>query len=665
MAKSSKTPVEPAAAPAARKEFYLGGYDAKSCPTFVMKNHLPFFTAEDQDPFLPGDIARMEAGVVFEPQVGALWAAALGEKFYAVPDCDRSEKSKRSRERLTIEKMRDPGKVQVIWNARLPKVKKSHQTGEPDALVRWGTDAAGTHLWVPVDVKHHRSLEGTAKNQGFPVASFSAPHPDDATVTVLGEGSYRRDDALQLAHYHRMLEHLGHAAPVALGGIVGKELQILWHRLGDKVFEYSRESALSLYDREFANRVEIVRNALDGVAIAPPAWKQECVGCVWRTTCKDQLKFEMDHITLIGGVTPASAAKHAQMGVSRATELAALDWRTAKVMEPGVDVQSLMAWAATVPPETSVSAAPLSEKVRKDAAKKDSFAAAGVLTAADVLTLDAATARYSVFGGFSGLAASIDRARATKVGKVFLNRSVSSVSINRSVYEQDVDIEDYHGYVYLIGVRTTGRKRDTGRTASERLREKERFEYDAFVNWDKSVEGEAKVFADFWSHIQACREKAKRRQFAYRLYYYTSHEVSAFKALAARHAGKPGVPTVEEVAEFFALKEVIDLHRILSEELVWPTESVKLKEVAKWVRFSWRDSDPGGGNSLAWYEAAVNHPDDSVREENRVRLLEYNEDDVAAQVALRDWLSRLGEARHPGKKLPGISTLDRRFAKRG
>jgi predicted RecB family nuclease len=324
-----------------------------------------------------------------------------------------------------------------------------------------------------------------------------------------------------------------------------------------------------------------------------------------------------------------------------------------------IDVPALMAWASTVPPETLAATGPLPVK----ALESNALGSAGVVTAADVLALDHATAAYATTG-VNNLAESIDRARATKVGKVFLNRGVSSVSVNRSVYEQDVDIEDSQGYVYLIGVRTTGRKRDTGRTATERLREKERFEYDAFVNWDKSAEGECQVFVQFWSHIQACREKAKRRQFAYRLYYYTSHEVTAFKALAERHAGQPGVPTVTEVEEFFALKEVIDLHKVLSTELVWPTASVKLKEVAKWVRFSWRDSDPGGGNSLAWYDDAVDHADEAVREENRVRLLEYNEDDVTAQVALRDWLSRLGEARHPGKKLPSISTLDRRFGRR-
>jgi hypothetical protein len=654
----TKTVAAPAT-PAPGKEFYLGGYDAKSCPTLVMKNHLPFFGPEDQDPFLPGDIARMEAGVVFEPQVGQAWEEALGARFFAVPACDRSEKSKRSRERITLATMKDPGDVLVIWNARLPKLKKSHQTGEPDALVHWGIGPDGTHLWVPVDVKHHKSLEGSAKNEGFPLSEFSDPHPDAARIADLGSGSLRWSDALQLAHYHRMLEKLGHAAPVPFGGIIGKELKVLWYRLDEKIFDRRKTSALSVYDEEFARRVEIAKHALDGVAIAPPEWKQECEACVWRTSCHDQLKFELDHITLISGVTPLVAAKHYQVGVRRASELTRFDWRTARLVDAKVDVPALMAWASTVTPETVVTSGPVHAKVLESGL----LATVGVTTAADVLTLDSATAAYSATG-VGNLADSIDRARAAKVGKVFLNRGVSSVSVNRSVYEQDVDIEDSQGYVYLIGVRTTGRKRDTGRTATERLREKERFEYDAFVNWDKSAAGECRVFTEFWAHIQACREKAKRRQFAYRLYYYTSHEVTAFKALAERHAGQPGVPTVTEVEEFFALKEVIDLHKVLSTELVWPTASIRLKEVAKWVRFSWRDSDPGGGNSLAWYDAAVDHPDESVREDNRVRLLEYNEDDVTAQVALRDWLSRLGEARHPGKKLPSIATLDRRFSRR-
>ena len=67
---------------------------------------------------------------------------------------------------------------------------------------------------------------------------------------------------------------------------------------------------------------------------------------------------------------------------------------------------------------------------------------------------------------------------------------------------------------------------------------------------------------------------------------------------------------------------------------------------------------------MAWYDNAVNSVDETVREENRKRILEYNADDVAAQVALRDWLTRLGEVRQLGKRLPGVERLDARFRPR-
>lgn len=647
-------------ATATNEVLYLGGYDAKSCPALVMKNHHPSYTEADKDPIPPGDLARMENGVAFEPEVGALWAQELGDRFLAIPACDRSDRSKKLREKLTLSALSDPGDIQVIWNARLPKLKKTHQTGEPDALVRWGVDEDGTHLWVPIDVKHHKSLQGTARNGGTSASLFATPHPDAASLVNIGVGIGRQEDAFQLSHYYRMLQHLGHAAPVALGGIVGKELMIVWHQLDVRLYGRPQSSALELYDTEFSSRVQIATAALNGEALVEPEWKAECTSCVWRTSCHDELKVDLDHITLVPGITPNRARAHYQQGVRRIADLARFDWRTAVLVDSGIDVHALVAWAATVPPETPVFESPLD--VNK-AREKGSFPLAKVATAGDALSLNTDTLKY-VGSKVHDLAGSIDRARANKIGKVFLGRGIQSVGINRSVYEQDMDIEDDNGYVYLIGVRTTGRKMDSGRTSTERRRGEGRFEFDAFVNWDKSEDGEARVFADFWAHIAKSREYAKTRKYAYRLYYYTDHEPSAFKRLAVRHAGKPGVPTVEEVTEFFKLKEVIDLYAVLVEQLVWPTESVKLKEVAKWVRFSWRDSDPSGDNSLAWYRDAVDHEDEVVREDNRQRLLEYNEDDVTAQVAIRDWLTRLGEARHPGKKLPNVSTLDRRFLRR-
>jgi len=56
-----------------------------------------------------------------------------------------------------------------------------------------------------------------------------------------------------------------------------------------------------------------------------------------------------------------------------------------------------------------------------------------------------------------------------------------------------------------------------------------------------------------------------------------------------------------DVEAWFDSEEVCDLHAVLTSQLVWPTEDVTLKTLAKYVRFMWRDEDPSGGNSIAWY----------------------------------------------------------------
>lgn len=659
--------------------FYLGGYDAKSCPEFVRKNFDDTLSQEDKDPFPPGDVARMLAGVEYEPVIGLKLKAALGSKFLAIPECTRTESSKKAREKLTLETMKDPGNVKIIWNARLPKLKKSHQTGEPDALCHYGISSDGVHQWVPIDVKKHGSLEGTRANEGTLVSMFNAPKYTKAVTVDMGKGVGKKADALQLAHYYRMLDNLGHAPSVKVGGIIGDDALecIVWHNLEEPLYRHSvlgLVSALSYYDYEFAHRVDIVEAALKGVALVGPEWKAECHSCIWRTMCHDQLKIELDHITLLAGVTPSRAEVHYAMGINRISDLSRLDWKTAKLVDASIDVVSLMSWAAEVAPDALVSSC---EHI-KFASNSELFALLGISTAADVLTLDPYTAKYSKSKVWN-LSGTIDVARVYKVGKVYKARGVSSVTINRSVYEQDVDIEDSNGYVYMIGVRTSGHKKINSENRETRA------EYCSFTNWDKSADGEAKVFADFWRHVQFSRSYAQHRKYGYRLYYYTHHEPVAFKNLAARHAGKPGVPTVTEVESLFnstmsvpvlvngtfvyednctPYGETVDMYPIIANQLIWPTESVTLKETAKWVRFSWRDSDPGGSNSMAWYEAAVNSESSEVREENRNRILEYNADDVHAQVAIRDWLTSLGEARHPGKKLPDIATLDRRFKHR-
>lgn len=634
-----------------KKRYVLGGYDAKSCPEKVRKSHDPAYAGIELEPPTSGAQQRMEAGVLRETEVGELWLDALGSrKFAAIPACDRSDASKKRREAATLELMRNPGNVQVIWNARLPQQYGSHRTGEPDALVR-GRARNGSPTWYPVDVKDHRSLEGTSKARPVEVTALATPGRDKVTSTTLGVGVPQRSDALQLAHYYRMLEELGFAPATPTGGIIGREGLIVWHDLTAELYNHEtlgKTDAMSYYDHEFANRVKIANAAFDGVALTGPEWKSECTDCPFRIVCKDELKLDLDHITLLPGITPKRAKAHYEQGVTRVDDLARLDWKTARLVDLSIDVPAVIAAASAADAST-----PVAEIAKIPVAVSESL---GLTNAGDLAKLDLKTAAYAGSGVWN-LSGSIDQARVTKIGKVHLQRDVDFVEIVPTTIEQDVDIEDCDGFVYLIGVRTVGRKK-----VGEDW--KLRSEYNAFVDWSGTPEGEAKVFADFWAHIVSWREKAQANKWGYRAYHYTKHEDAAFVGLAERHAGAPGVPTVDEVRAFLESKEWNDLYPIMSKQLIWPTESVTLKDIAKWVRFSWRDSDPGGGNSIAWYKEAMSSESETVRIENRDRLLKYNADDCQAQAKIRDWLHSLGESRQPGKRLPNVAQLDKRFTRR-
>jgi predicted RecB family nuclease len=634
-----------------KKRIIFGGYDAKSCPEKIRKTYDPYYKDVELDEPSPGDLFRMNSGVSRETDVGIDLKNALDRKIAIIPACDRSAESKAARESKTLELMENRGNYIVIWNARLPQNFVTHRTGEPDALVYNGINKeTGKNIWLPVDVKDHKSLEGEKSNPSYMVSQYTKPKFSDATLTEFPKGTPQKVDALQLAHYHRMLEQLGYANSKPLGGIIGREGVIIWHDLTEPIYRHkvlSQVSAMDYYDHEFNIRVDVASNAIDGIAITGPELKEECGGCQFKTVCHDELELELDHITLLSGLTPDRAKTYYDHGITKIQDLAYLDYKTAVLVDAGINVEQIISdlgnYSANDPASMLISDTSLLEQLN-------------IAKVSDLAKLDKKTAKFSLTKVYK-LAETIDIARVKKIGKVHLSRGVGFVPLERTGIEEDIDIEDSNGFVYLIGVQTYQRRR-------EGENYKIKATYHAFETWTQGEAGEARVFAEFWEHIVGQRHFAKSNKWGYRAYHYTHHEPIAFRKLAARHAGKPGIPTLEELNEFLDSKEFIDMFPILTTEMIWPTESLTLKSVAKWARFHWRDSDPGGGNSLAWYKDAVDHPDEEVRLDNRKRLKMYNHDDVAAQVAIRNWLSDLGEARVLGKRIPKVDSTDKRFSRK-
>jgi len=578
----------------------LGGYAAKQCPTKVFHDIATEATLADEDS--PGVEQRKTDGILFENAVeealSARWNfvdvsgletggrrdnaiahvadALAGVTAIKIPECDRTEKSKRRREILTVGAIK--AGVLLIWNARLPFV--NGRIGEPDAIVNG----------LPVDVKHHRSLSGKAKEKPQFVSTLESLTLDSAEPIAMGEGTPSKSDSLQLAHYIRMMEDLGLLPDEAprWGGIIGKELTVVWRALDAPQFQ-GRKSALDLYDHSYSTVRDVADSALvspDSGPLVPPVWKTECKECPWRTVCHDEL-VDADHISLLPGITTTRVSTYSDEGITTRRHLA-------RRSTEGADARTLR---------------------------------------------------------------DIDQARVSLVNKVHRARGVEYVSVPRAAFELDIDIEDSNGLCYLIGVADTWRRKENGAV-------KQRTDYHAFVDWTRTDEGEARIFAEFWDYLKGAEAKAAANRWGFRAYHYTDHETRYFRHLAVKHAGKSGVPSLEELNIFLDSNKWVDLHKILAHEIIWPTENHQLKTLARFVGFDWRDEAPGGANSMAWFAQATESADEVVRDASRQRIIEYNQDDVYATLAIREWLDRLGHARQPGKAIPNVEALDARFSRR-
>jgi len=127
----------------------------------------------------------------------------------------------------------------------------------------------------------------------------------------------------------------------------------------------------------------------------------------------------------------------------------------------------------------------------------------------------------------------------------------------------------------------------------------------------------------FWDFVAAQDECV--------FYVYSHKERSSLRRLMEKHGLAP------EVFERYVARE-FDLYQDLVVEYSdWPTYSYGIKQIAKLTGFSWRDVDPGGANSIAWYNDYLEAEDAAVRARVLRRILEYNEDDCRAMAHIVEW----------------------------
>ncbi|MCT2586575.1 TM0106 family RecB-like putative nuclease [Actinophytocola gossypii] len=208
-------------------------------------------------------------------------------------------------------------------------------------------------------------------------------------------------------------------------------------------------------------------------------------------------------------------------------------------------------------------------------------------------------------------------------------RRVPEVTVPRADVEVDVDMESFgDAGSYLWGVWLSGA--DVG----------EEHGYRAFATWEPlPTDDEARSFAGFWQWLTLVRLRAAARGLSFRAYCYNElAENRWLLASAKRFAGKPGIPTTEQVQAFITSDSWFDLFGSVRDHFLC-SRGKGLKTIAPVAGFRWRDPEASGENSMRWYRDAVGMDGAAPEPEQRRRLLEYNEDDVRATFTLRNWMS--------------------------
>jgi len=252
--------------------------------------------------------------------------------------------------------------------------------------------------------------------------------------------------------------------------------------------------------------------------------------------------------------------------------------------------------------------------------------AAGVLTVDDLAVVDPDDESLPPTGMPMSDAVGLAKAWLADLTVV---RRVPEIEVPRADVEVDVDMESFgDSGAYLWGAWLSGA--DLGETPG----------YRAFATWEPlPTDDEARSFAEFWEWFTMVRLRARARGLSFRAYCYNELAENRFLlASARRFAGKPGIPATEQVQAFINSDAWFDLFGSVRDHFLC-SRGKGLKTIAPAAGFTWRDPEASGENSMRWYRDAVGMDGGPPDDAQRIRLLEYNEDDVRATHALRNWMS--------------------------
>jgi uncharacterized protein len=170
----------------------------------------------------------------------------------------------------------------------------------------------------------------------------------------------------------------------------------------------------------------------------------------------------------------------------------------------------------------------------------------------------------------------------------------------------DMESDPYSETEYLFGLMLVeGRKR--------------RFRY--FIA--RGPGEEKKAFAEFMGFMKDLLGTGKE----FSIYHYHHYEPKHLEKLAGKYGG---VRLLKDMQD-----RMVDLLPVIKANVVLPLTSYSLKHVARFLGFEWTGEDASAAQSVVWYNNFLADGDQKWLD----LIVEYNQDDLKATKAVRDWLA--------------------------
>lgn len=516
--------------------------------------------------------------------------------------------------------------VPLIISPKLPVDRNGHRRGSPDLLVRGADHSADIPGYVPVLVRPGRCLEGHSRAHQVACSPLITPSPDEALdLTNARLRSRRTDDQLKLAHFWRMLEAAGwESAREPIGGILGTDLV---RRTMFSATDDQPEPALALHRTNSGSRTL-------AIAWAPLAQKRirtfaRTAESGWKLRSALE-RYDHEH---------SFRVNVAQTSLDRSRGITASGPQVAPIVVP--QCASCQWWDVCAPKMGTDDLSVRIDKSPLDVREVSALRSLGIQTIHDLAQadLDALLVHYLPLVQHRDrtdqrLLLAAHRARMLSQGTELERTTRNPIQVPCSPVEMDWDIEtSADDRIYLWGFWISDSA--DWRKGAYRW-------FGRFCDLDAASETELAIEALTWL-VTMLEENPGTR-----VYHYSDYEMVHVERLA-----KASKNPIFERAKKLLISAHSDLFTLIQENF-FGAHGLGLKKVATTgAGFHWRDPEPGGLNSQTWFSQACHDCDPDLRMSAQNRILAYNEDDVRATAALRDWLraEHSDQNLHPDRRL--------------